>query len=88
MFRRLLSEWPIPPEKIANKVKKFFILYGRNRHKMTVITPSVHIEDQSVDDNRYDLRPFLYNTKWSAQFRMIDEILETLKSGRSVLDWL
>ena len=88
MFRRLLSEWPIPPEKIANKVKKFFILYGRNRHKMTVITPSVHIEDQSVDDNRYDLRPFLYNTKWTAQFRMIDEILETLKSGRSVLEWL
>lgn len=88
MFRRLLSDWQIPPEKIANKVKKFFILYGRNRHKMTVITPSVHIEDQSADDNRYDLRPFLYNTKWTAQFRMIDEILETLKNGRGMLDWL
>ena len=43
-----------------------------NRHKMTIITPSYHAESYSPDDNRYDLRQFLYNTKWEWQFSAID----------------
>jgi len=39
---------------------------------MTVITPSVHAETYSPDDNRFDHRPFLYNAKWGWQFRAID----------------
>ena len=27
---------------------------------MTTLTPSYHAEQYSPDDNRYDLRPFLY----------------------------
>ena len=27
---------------------------------MTVLTPSYHAEQYSPDDNRFDLRPFLY----------------------------
>ena len=27
---------------------------------MTVLTPSLHLEAYGPDDNRYDLRPFLY----------------------------
>merc|ERR1719319_1821120 len=42
------------------KVKNFFSKYYRNRHKMTVITPAYHAENYSPDDNRFDLRPFLY----------------------------
>jgi NAD+ synthase (glutamine-hydrolysing) len=39
---------------------------------MCTITPSYHAEGYSPDDNRYDLRPFLYNTKWTRQFYTID----------------
>lgn len=39
---------------------------------MTIITPSYHAESYSPDDNRYDLRQFLYNTKWEWQFSAID----------------
>lgn len=40
---------------------------------MTTVTPSYHAESYSPDDNRFDLRPFLYNTHWSWQFRCIDQ---------------
>ena len=33
-----------------------------------------------LDDNRFDLRQFLYNTKWTTQFRSIDAIVEDLES--------
>ncbi|KAG5461408.1 MAG: protein QNS-1, isoform c [Olpidium bornovanus] len=49
-----------------------------NRHKLTVLTPSYHAEAYSPDDNRYDLRPFLYNAGWSWQFRRIDEEVRTM----------
>ena len=55
------------------QVKRFFYYYGINRHKMCVITPAYHAENYSPDDNRFDLRPFLYNSKWTRQFRAIDE---------------
>ena len=35
----------------------------RNRHKVTVLTPGVHLTDMSCDDNRFDLRPFLYDAR-------------------------
>lgn len=40
---------------------------------MTIITPSYHAESYSPDDNRHDLRQFLYNTKWEWQFKAIDD---------------
>ena len=67
------------PEEVANKVKLFFRYYSINRHKMTVLTPSYHAETYSPDDNRFDHRPFLYNPRWSWQFRSIDEELERIK---------
>merc|ERR1711934_1141045 len=59
-------------EKVAQKVKDFFFFYSINRHKMTTLTPSYHAEIYSPDDNRFDHRPFLYNTKWTHQFANID----------------
>lgn len=53
-------------------MKHFFWMYSANRHKMTTLTPAYHAESYSPDDNRFDLRPFLYNTRWSWQFRCID----------------
>lgn len=58
--------------QVADKVKHFFQCYSINRHKMTVLTPSYHAEGYSPDDNRHDLRQFLYNALWPWQFNCID----------------
>ncbi|CAM9104348.1 unnamed protein product [Ectocarpus fasciculatus] len=83
MFQNLLSAWRhLSPQEIASKVKRFFFFYSVNRHKMTTLTPSYHAEEYSPDDNRFDLRPFLYPTRWPRQFAVIDSMLKGLPSGR------
>jgi hypothetical protein len=47
----------LPP--VNPQVKKFFLYYSMNRHKMTTMTPSYHAENYSPDDNRFDLRQVL-----------------------------
>ena len=42
------------------------------RHKTTVLTPSYHAENYSPDDNRFDLRPFLY-PRFTWQHKIIDQ---------------
>ncbi|KAJ1974058.1 glutamine-dependent NAD(+) synthetase [Dimargaris cristalligena] len=87
MFHKLYHEWgsggsglsALAPSVIASKVKRFFYYYSINRHKMTTLTPSYHAENYSPDDNRFDLRPFLYNAGWNWQFRKIDEAVDKLK---------
>lgn len=47
---------------------------------MTVLTPSYHAEAYSPDDNRFDLRPFVYPPfyhSWS--FKRIDEAVERIE---------
>ncbi|KAM0749771.1 glutamine-dependent NAD synthetase with GAT domain-containing protein [Meredithblackwellia eburnea MCA 4105] len=80
MFTKLASEWghTLSPLEIAGKVKKFFFEYARNRHKMTTLTPSYHAEAYSPDDNRFDLRPFLYPASFTWQFRKIDALAEVM----------
>ncbi|KAJ4371337.1 hypothetical protein N0V83_004554 [Neocucurbitaria cava] len=82
MFQRLVHEWrdKCTPRETAAKVKHFFHCYAINRHKMTTMTPALHMEDYSPDDNRYDLRPFLYPSfyeSWS--FKKIDEVVEKME---------
>ena len=82
MFERLVYEWDhLPPREVAVKVKRFFRYYAINRHKMTTLTPSYHAESYSPDDNRFDLRQFLYNTRWTWQFRKIDQIVTRLETS-------
>ncbi|SPO27707.1 probable QNS1 - Glutamine-dependent NAD Synthetase [Ustilago trichophora] len=80
MFNKLLQEWgaTLGAEKVAEKVKLFWFEYARNRHKMTTLTPSYHAEGYSPDDNRFDLRPFLYPSRFPFQFRKIDELVQRL----------
>lgn len=78
VFMKLISEEGYNPREAAQKVKRFFWLYAKNRHKMTVVTPAVHIETYSADDNRFDMRNFIYNTKWEIQFEEIDKLLAKL----------
>eukprot|EP00210_Caulerpa_lentillifera_P003695 g3528.t1 len=78
MFRELCSRWnSLIPDRhqIAEKVKTFFYYYSINRHKSTTLTPSYHAETYSQDDNRFDLRQFLYNSGWNWQFKKIDEMI-------------
>ncbi|XP_074523390.1 glutamine-dependent NAD(+) synthetase [Halichoeres trimaculatus] len=76
MFCKLIHMWKdaLSPTEVAQKVKHFFRMYSVNRHKMTTVTPAYHAESYSPDDNRFDLRPFLYNTSWTWQFRSIDQV--------------
>ena len=76
-FRKLSVTWNhLPPREVADKVKRFFFYYSVNRHKMCTITPAYHAEGYSPDDNRFDLRQFLYNVKWDRQFSVIDQLVE------------
>ena len=60
------------PDVVASKVKRFFTLYANNRHKQTVLTPALHSETYSPDDNRFDHRQFLLDPLWKFQFKQID----------------
>lgn len=68
-------------EKVAQKVKDFFFYNAINRHKMTTLTPSYHAENYSPDDNRFDLRPFLFPAAFDAQFEAIDEVVKACALG-------
>lgn len=85
MFCKLVHTWrnTYTPVNVAEKVKRFFRAYSINRHKMTTLTPAYHAENYSPDDNRFDLRPFLYNTQWSWQMRLIDEEIRRLQAAES-----
>lgn len=64
------------PKQVAERVKAFWAPHAANRHKQTTLTPSYHAEGYSPDDNRFDLRPFLYRSSWPWQFRRIDRLAE------------
>ncbi|KAJ7155494.1 hypothetical protein C8R43DRAFT_1000118 [Mycena crocata] len=92
-FTKLVHEWGsfLSPLQIAEKVKLFFFEHARNRHKMTTLTPAYHAESYSPDDNRFDLRPFLYPSRFPWQFKKIDEIAAVLpdrsiRSGKAKQD--
>ncbi|KAI1822843.1 NAD+ synthase [Xylaria intraflava] len=73
-YIRLLGEWKernLTPTQIAEKVMRFFRFYALNRHKATILTPSIHVDAYNPDDNRHDLRPFLYVVDWPFQFNKI-----------------
>lgn len=82
MFCKLIHTWRgiCSPGQVAAKVKHFFQTYSINRHKMTTLTPAYHAESYSPDDNRFDMRPFLYNTAWPWQFRCIDNQVSKMES--------
>jgi NAD+ synthase (glutamine-hydrolysing) len=82
MYEQLVHEWPhLSPLEVAEKVKRFFYYYAINRHKMTTLTPAYHAEAYSPDDNRFDLRQFLYNARWSWQFRRMDQLVAEMEES-------
>ena len=87
MFRKLCqpNQWGslFSPSEIAAKVKRFFFFYSVNRHKMTTLTPSYHAESYSPDDNRFDLRQFLYRASWPFQFSRIENLVKGMTQTSS-----
>ncbi|KAL7274958.1 glutamine-dependent NAD(+) synthetase [Rhizina undulata] len=82
-FEKLLHEWGdmLTPREIATKTRNFYWYYAVNRHKMTVITPAYHAEAYSPDDNRFDLRPFLYPV-FSWPYKKIEAAVEILSKAK------
>lgn len=97
MFQHLVHVWgedrekaaddenpSLEPVEIARKVKLFFAKHMLNRHKAGIATQSLHCNSYSPDDNRFDLRPFLYPSPWhSYAFKRIDEELAKIDRARS-----
>ena len=47
------------------------------------MTYSYHAEQYSPDDNRFDLRQFVYNTRWPWQFNKIDAAVAQMEADES-----
>lgn len=83
MFLKLYHMWTprLTPAQVAEKVKRFHFYYAINRHKQTVLTPSYHAEQYLPDDNRFDLRPFLINPRFSWASKKIDMFVAQHEKG-------
>ncbi|SPO06045.1 related to Glutamine-dependent NAD(+) synthetase [Cephalotrichum gorgonifer] len=81
-YLRLLGQWKerpgMTPKKIAEKTTHFY--RAINRHKATIVTPSIHLSGYNPDDNRHDLRPFLYVVNFPYQFDKIRAHAESLEN--------
>jgi len=61
MFDILLEVFPMMDlDTLQWKVERFFNRYARNRHKVAVGTPSIHLTSYSSDGKLKDVRPWLY----------------------------
>ncbi|KAF2725586.1 glutamine-dependent NAD(+) synthetase [Polychaeton citri CBS 116435] len=83
MFERLAVEWSdrMKPTEVANKVLDFMKFYAINRHKMTTMTPGLYLESYTPDDNRYDLRPFLYPIWFPFERRKVLDMARKMEEG-------
>ncbi|MCJ1447106.1 MAG: glutamine-dependent NAD(+) synthetase [Stictis urceolatum] len=88
MYLKLLNKWGdrLSPREIYEKTRRFFYYYSINRHKMTVLTPSYHAESYSPEDNRFDMRPFLYPSfTWPYQKMEQDVAAREARAGQKVI---
>ncbi|KAI7346756.1 hypothetical protein D0862_02955 [Hortaea werneckii] len=84
MFERLVVDWSghMSPRDVYQKVRNFMYYYATNRHKMTTMTPGLYLETYMPDDNRYDLRPFLY-PRFNFEHRKIENMLKKMEEGEA-----
>jgi NAD+ synthase (glutamine-hydrolysing) len=80
MFERLVVDWSdhMDPRAVYKKVRDFMYYYAINRHKMTTMTPGLYLESYTPDDNRYDLRPFLY-PRFTFEYRKIEDMIDRVR---------
>lgn len=66
---------------VNEKITLFNYRYRFHRHKAVILPPSVHLLSQTPDDNRYNLRPFLYppfSNSWQPQNQDKQSLEKTL----------
>ena len=82
MWEYLVHQWgpDMSPRQVYDRVRHFFWRFNANRHKMTILTPAVHFESYSPDDNRHDLRPFVYPL-FTWPWKKIEEALKRYESA-------
>lgn len=87
MWEHLFHKWgpEISPSKVYEKVRLFYWFFNVNRHKMTTMTPALHLCDYSPEDNRFDLRPFVYPL-FSWPYKKIEEALARYEAGEAEKD--
>ena len=81
MWEHLRHQWgsEMSARQIYDKVRHFFWRFNVNRHKMTTLTPAVHFESYSPDDNRHDMRPFVYPL-FTWPWKKIEDAVEKIES--------
>lgn len=63
MFDALMEVFPdMDLNQLQWKVERFFNRYTRNRHKIPVSTPSIHLRNYSADGKIRDVRPWIYGS--------------------------
>lgn len=87
-FTHLCHVWSdhLTPRQVYEKTRRFWYYYAVNRHKMTVITPAYHAEQYSPDDNRFDLRPFLYPVHFGWAWKKVEAWLGRWEEGERLVD--
>lgn len=80
-IKKIAETRNLTPREIAEKVKKFHKFYAINRHKQTTLTPAYHAENYSTDDNRFDLRPILINSKFEWSSEKLDLLVEEMEKA-------
>lgn len=63
--------------ELGELIKRFYLRYVGNRHKLTVLTPALHAETYSPDDNRFDHRQILF-PPMSKQFDCINQMVSNI----------
>ena len=60
--------------EVLHKTGAFYHSLGFKK----LIFSSLCVQSYSPEDNRFDLRQFLYNSRWPYQFRKMDELVKEL----------
>lgn len=76
-YKTVESIFPqLTKKSLFEKVEKFFKMYSINRHKVEVLTTSLHLSSKSCSSKRFDLRPIIYENKFSYELRKLKEMLD------------
>ena len=72
------------PIDIFNKVKLFFKLYALNRHKMNIMTNTIHAT--SPDDSRNEHLPFIISPSFELQMTEIETLAKKMMKDSTITE--
>lgn len=67
--------WEYSSEELLNKISIFFTRYSRNRHKVEVLTTSLHLTNKSSSSKRFDLRPIIYEDQYKYELDFLKTLI-------------